>query len=1758
MAFNEEIESIFLRGAQEGMDRENRIRQSIADKAAERQRQAASESYSRHVEEAQKAGMRPLSQQEFEIQSQKAPISMPDIRKVEAMPDIVIPAPAGTLPGVPEERIETFTPENIQAAAEARPAEEAYQSYQESPEFLEQQPAEYVRKKTLESRNVAIENSRKFMEKEYQKEQAAADQMGATFEDYDSYIQRKASSGDKIAEIAAQEPYQEGFFEKAGDVYEDVSNMVGAIPRAMGDGKNIITGETFAQEKGREMLETESALRQADALETANQKMNYFKSKGGKLPDLDPEEADAWMQDQASVLGQAVEMSKQIITDDKTRNRFINDMLKFAPGDVVLGATGVGAASIAKRFANMAKATKTYQKAYALAAKNPKTASYVALAAKKAEWKNAYGALEEAMVKHPWLRQAVKEQGMDALAEVGLEHAETLRMGGRDQTLGETFVQEFAEGVVNPLTGTVTAARAAGRIAENRGRISPAEMETVKESFYAKEPRDVREAAKREDVAKIAPEIVKAQKSEKTKGLVEITRKKETVKDAKEYTKKGERTVRGSQGGDFDQVTVTGAGEKLDLNEELVHRAVSRADDKTRSSLASWEKDVQAAFEQKGEKLPFTGSELSAKKILFDSEGKTSTGEGDAVLAKLNMPKDLLKSVMEGEAVKSTQVDKKLSAAPASTFEKKFPKKEVEVSDFPDVLRGADKRPLFPDRSKEILARKELAYENLQKSNKLIKSMHKVTDSKKLRNWLSKSREVMVDTYFPLERLGKKVEEAGGKPGVDPSVPARLHPGVVGYKLDAVDKDIDPTLDIMARHKITQGELGAVLYTDIKPYVDQTVAYKNRDFRTQEANDTWDALEKKQAELADIQTELDAALNEGERDFLKIKDFDKKIEKIRDQEIPKLQEAWDKVEKVDPEKPGSGLSTETAKEWTAALEKDGKLGAAKKAAKRIQHLMQKVARDKWKGGLITKDEYKKFIAATQGKYVTLKHDQAGSLDASTIGVMKGKGFSTNVAEQARYGMIETADPRKIVPNTLSNAYKAQVDIARNQVAQDFYNYAEENPDPNLWEFDPDPGYKYIDDPETGMTRKVPTMAEKPHFDVMFDGELKRLYPNMDNPVVAAAMQSMTGENRMHPGLALRSMAAVHSYMKLVYTSLNVDFTLPNFFRDSMQASFNIGAEQSEKIAKETRKKLLSNLVFLGRQDVRVLPVQKGKKAQDSRQMLDLYKKSGGKTDFRGMEYAEYFENRFDKAKKKYDRSKPVALTKGAIENTLEFIGDVNNVVENVWRFSVFEAMVNNGVDPKEAAIYARKLTVDFNQRGASQTANFLWIFASVAFSSTERFMKVAAAHPAKTARMMGGLSSAALGLNFYNEAWGGETDDGEKYWHMIPDYEKDRHLIIMDPRGTGDYMKIPIPYIFSLSLTVANNIYDTGVGSKKWDEAAGAVLQEAVSSTMPIGGSNLEGVNYWLATFMPTLSLPVVYWAAGRDWRNMPLESGETQYTQKTAPYKYRTGTGKPFIAAAQAMQKLAGGDETHPSWADANPAVLEMIWDTFTGGVGTTGKRLFNLADAMQEAVIEGTDDSKEQLSKLKNYPIVRRFVGEAYTPKSYSILRELEDWMNYRRTDIRNTKKVHGDRSMYRRNAKNEEERERIQEQKSSFKRFNLSGVNVYGESMDVNLNRRLVSLFDRFKDINKSEFKKVDTEDEWSESRKNILRSRVVAFSRAAQQLMDIEKDIANLSADELGGRGHESLKSAAVKILNKYDEVSEKLIKKRDDLADKEGW
>jgi hypothetical protein len=239
-------------------------------------------------------------------------------------------------------------------------------------------------------------------------------------------------------------------------------------------------------------------------------------------------------------------------------------------------------------------------------------------------------------------------------------------------------------------------------------------------------------------------------------------------------------------------------------------------------------------------------------------------------------------------------------------------------------------------------------------------------------------------------------------------------------------------------------------------------------------------------------------------------------------------------------------------------------------------------------------------------------------------------------------------------------------------------------------------------------------------------------------------------------------------------------------------------------------------------------------------------------------------------------------------------------------------------------------------------------------------------------------------MSLINEALSDDDEDGKSFYSKIPDFEKERNIIIMSLNGK-DYLKIPLPYGLNVFYVAGNAMADAGQGIKSIAEVATNITQAAVGSFSPINFPSSEDFSSWIIKFVtPTVGQIPLSLALNEDYfgRTIYSENFPGDPSPKPESELGRKGATELNSWIAKELNKLTGGSEFRSGIIDINPDKVDFFLETISGG---TGRFVIRSAKTVGE-LITGNWDQIES----NNIPFARVFYGQ---PRKFVDLQDYFD---------------------------------------------------------------------------------------------------------------------------------------------------------------------
>lgn len=451
-----------------------------------------------------------------------------------------------------------------------------------------------------------------------------------------------------------------------------------------------------------------------------------------------------------------------------------------------------------------------------------------------------------------------------------------------------------------------------------------------------------------------------------------------------------------------------------------------------------------------------------------------------------------------------------------------------------------------------------------------------------------------------------------------------------------------------------------------------------------------------------------------------------------------------------------------------------------------------------------------------------------------------------------------------------------------------------------------------------------------------------------------------------PHSAIFKMAAnATKTFKMLTTTLNPSFALPNKFRDEQTAMLTANALIQTMAKKTGVSPRIVNLT--------------------GKELDDLYKKSGG---IGGSIYQDGDEVIFKELQEK-------GFNK-FVKDGEELLKILPNFLEQTTRKKVFENALRAGLDPETAALVSRDATIDFSKMGTvMQSLNQVIPFLNARIQGFANLGTAIKNNPEMFMRTQM-LTSVypAMALDKWNNQW-------DSYKNISQDIKNKYWLIVVDEVETtnenGD--KITIPQFITVpkgegQTLIANPIQYYLESARKIDNRSVVkMLVDTLGSASPLEFQKFSTNNpllFGLSQFGVTGSLLGGYL------------TGKNPYFGSDITSQYQTGANEPenyakFTNSTPEYLKgiaklLANPDEDKMAQGlDLSPAYIDFTINSL-GGIPQSLNKLAELVYGITTGEKSSKQKTDTGFGAATQIPVVDRFAKEATPYYSPAIEEERE----------------------------------------------------------------------------------------------------------------------------------------------------------------------
>ena len=664
---------------------------------------------------------------------------------------------------------------------------------------------------------------------------------------------------------------------------------------------------------------------------------------------------------------------------------------------------------------------------------------------------------------------------------------------------------------------------------------------------------------------------------------------------------------------------------------------------------------------------------------------------------------------------------------------------------------------------------------------------------------------------------------------------------------------------------------------------------------------------------------------------------------------------------------GSGMTNERADEIMNSLSPEKKAALESVAAK-VDAITADTRKTMVDFGLEEKSTIEAFEAMFQN-YVPLGGLALDEQNADTSLYPTGGAGMSVYGDTTKRARGRKSEAQNVLAQAIAQNAAVHAKARKNEALSSLYNLVKDNPNPKVWR----------------LAKEVPFDAQSA-VGVRVNGEQQFIV--FANPDMAKSLKNMGVEKL---DLFSKAMRRFSGFLRRSFTTANPEFIISNFARDIQSALFNAMAEADIPGGQIPGRHIAAKVMTRVKQTLPALLKNAVGKDLPSEMAayFEEFKEDGGQTGWGFVKdvgtIAAEIESEIN------EKSKAKKASEWMAKNSIDVIENVNDAFENSVRLAAYIEARKAGVSREKAAELSKNITVNFNRSGElGPMANAWYMFFNASVQGTVRLAR--SLGTLKDVRkpngeleswfnrlngaqkMAFGLSLTTGMLTMVNIAMSDDDEDGVSFYEKIPDYEKERNLIIM--YSGKNYFKIPLPYGFNVFANMGSSMVEAANGQREPLDAGMFLLNSAFSSFSPISfGQSKDASKYLAKGLSPTILKPFVDIAVNETYFGSSVyrEQFPVGAPKPQAEMSYRSPEGvRSFF---QWMNEATGGSEQVPGSADFNPDKFWYGFEYYIGGAGQFITRSLGTGKDLFETIKEG----EKVPMKANDFPFLRKLYGEA-----------------------------------------------------------------------------------------------------------------------------------------------------------------------------------
>ena len=663
---------------------------------------------------------------------------------------------------------------------------------------------------------------------------------------------------------------------------------------------------------------------------------------------------------------------------------------------------------------------------------------------------------------------------------------------------------------------------------------------------------------------------------------------------------------------------------------------------------------------------------------------------------------------------------------------------------------------------------------------------------------------------------------------------------------------------------------------------------------------------------------------------------------------------------------GSGMSNERAQEVMDSFSPERK-AALESIAKKVDAITKDTRKTMVKFGLESQETIDAFEEMFDN-YVPLGGLSVDEMSADTSLYPTGGAGMSIYGDTTRRAKGRASEANNVLAQAIAQNAAVHAKARKNEALSSLYNLVEDNPNTKVWK----------------ISNEVPFDAQSA-VGVRVNGEQKFIV--FTNPDHAKALKNMGVEKL---DLFSKIMRSFSGFLRRSFTTANPEFIISNFARDIQSALFNAMAEADIPGGQIQSKYIATKIIERVKQTLPAL--LKGAVGKDLDPEMAAYfeefKEDGGQTGWGFVKDVGTIAAEIEAEVNEKNRAQKAR--DWMMKNSIDVVENVNDAFENSIRLAAYMEARKAGTSREKAAELAKNITVNFNRSGElGSVANAWYMFFNASVQGTVRLARslgtmkdvrkpngeLESWHKRLNAsqKMAFGLSLTTGMLTAINLAMSDEDEDGVLFYSKIPDYEKERNLIIM--YDGQNYLKIPLPYGFNVFANMGSAMAEVAGGQRDMTDAGMFLLNSAFSSFSPVSfGQSKDAAKYLAKGATPTIFKPLVDIAVNESYFGSSVykEQFPVGAPKPEAEMSFRAPEGvRSFF---KWMNEATGGSEFVPGKADFNPDKFWYGFEYYIGGAGQFVTRTLGTGRNAYEMIKEG----EKVPMKANDFPFLRKLYGE------------------------------------------------------------------------------------------------------------------------------------------------------------------------------------